>query len=305
MGAFVHDWDNLRFFLAVERAGTLAGAGAKLGLNATTVGRRLTSLEETLRARLFDRTPDGFVLTGAGESLLPVAERIEAEFLALDREVAGADQSLTGRVRLTATEMLATRFIAPHLALFRERYPQLELDLICSTRVFNLGRREADIALRLARPREENLIIKKLADVHLGLYATHEYLELRGTPDDPDATLAGHDVILFAESRPFAKENAWFEPRLDGARIVLRSDSVSSMYSAVTAGVGLAMLPRQVADRDPRLVRIESRTAPEPRRIWQMIHRDLQGNARVRAVLDFLGEVLGREAPHYEPTIPD
>ena len=292
------DWDDLRYFLAIHRAGTLAKAAAELSINATTVGRRLTNLEERVEARLFDRTPDGYVLTLTGRDLLPRAERMEAEALGVARAITGRDQRPVGSVRLSATEMIVTRFIAPHLARFRERYPELTLELECTNRVVSLGRREADVALRLARPREDDVVTRRLASVPVALYAAHRYLERCGAPTDPERSLAGHSVILFADSRAFALENDWMAQRLDGAQLALRSDSVSSIYSAAVHGVGIALLPSAVADLDGRLVRLETDTAPEPRVIWQAVHRDLQRSARVRAVLEFLSEVLS--ATHTE-----
>jgi DNA-binding transcriptional LysR family regulator len=289
------DWDDLRYFLAVHRQGTLARAASELGINATTVGRRLAVLEERVQARLFDRTPDGYVLTPSGRDLLPHAERIEAETQGIEREVFGADQRHAGSVRVTVTEMLATRFIAPHLPRFFARYPDITLDLECTNRTVSLSRREADIALRLARPREDNVVTRRMASIPLALYASRGYLERRGTPPDPESSLSGHDAILFADSRLFRLENAWLVPRLDGAKIALRSDSVSSIYSAAVAGLGVALLPRAVADSDAELVGIETQTAPEPRVIWQAVHADLQRSARIRAVLDFLTEIV---SPH-------
>lgn len=287
------DWDDLRYFLAVERAGTLIRAATQLGINPTTVGRRLTALEETIGAKLFDRTPDGYTLTPAGSDLLTHAERMESEALELERRVMGSDRRLSGVVRLTATEMLATRFIAPALGRFHERYPQLLLDLHCTNRPVSLGRREADIALRLARPREENVITRRLASIRLGLYAAEEYLARFGMPPCPDESLAGHRLILFASSRTFRLENDWLEARRDGAAIALRSDSVSSVYSAAVAGVGIALLPRSVADAEDRLTPILTRASPEPRIVWQTVHADLQHNARIRCVLEFLEKLLG------------
>ena len=290
------DWDDLRYFLAIQRSGTLARAASVLGINATTVGRRLTALEERVNARLFDRTPEGYVLTSAGHDLLPRAERMEEEALALEREVLGADQRPAGSVRVTATEMIGTRFIMPHVPRFRAQHPLIALELECSNRTVSLTRREADIALRLARPREENVVTRKLADIPLALYAAPSYLEKQGTPEDPDATLRDHELVLFAASRLFRVENEWFAPRLEGARIALRSDSVSSIYAATVAGVGIALLPRAAADRDPALCRIPTTSAPEPRVIWQTVHADLQRSARVRAVLNFLTEILASAA---------
>lgn len=290
------DWDDVRYFLMLQRHGTLAAAGAALKLDPTTVGRRLMKLEEELGARLFDRTPTGYVLTEAGHRLLPRAERIEREALGVEREVAGEDQKLEGLVRLTATEMLTTRFIAPHLRRFRERYPEIQLELQCTNLDVNLARREADIALRLARPTQEDLIIKRLSFIDLGLYASLGYVNRFGLPRE---SLAGHHMILFVNTRPFRRENDWLEARMDGARVALRSDSVSAIYSATVAGAGVALLPCLVADHDHELVRVPLEGAPEPRQIWQAVHKDLRDSARIRVVLDFLGRIL---TPVQEPS---
>ena len=288
------DWDDLRVFLAVHRTGALARAASELGVNPTTVSRRMGTLEERLGVRLFDRRSDGWVLSPEGRDLVPHAERMESEAIAAERRVAGADQRLSGTVRVTATEMLVTRFITRSLPRFAERYPEITLDLHCTSRVVSLARREADIALRLARPREDDVVTKKIAHIELALYASEGYLARRGMPERPDESLAGHDALLFADSHAFALENDWFEERLDGARIVLRSDSVSSLYGAATAGLGIALLPRAVAEADPALRVIETASAPEPRPIWQTVHVDLKDTARIRAVTDFLAEALGR-----------
>lgn len=290
------DWDDLRYFLAIHRAGTLAKAGSQLGINATTVGRRLSNLEEQVEAKLFDRTPDGYVLTMTGRDLLPRAERMESEAFAVQRDVTGRDLRPSGSVRVSATEMIATRFVAPHLQRLKERYPELTVELECTNRTVSLSRREADVALRLARPREENVVTRKLASVPLSLYASADYVDTHGTPPDPERSLHGHSAILFADSRLFTVENEWLEARLDGARVALRSDSVSSIYAATVAGVGIALLPCAIADGDAGLVRIATSSAPEPRIIWQAVHEDLQRSARVRAVLEFLSQVLERES---------
>jgi DNA-binding transcriptional LysR family regulator len=286
------DWNDLRHFLAVARGRTLSRAAAELRLNPTTVGRRLTALEDQMGTRLFDRTPEGYVLSASGVELMPRAERMEAEALALERDIQGADQREKGLVRVTATEMLATRFIAPRLPEFHERHPSITLDLHCTHRLVSLGRREADIALRLSRPHEENVVTKRLSAIPLGLYGSPSYLATAGVPQGPDTSLAGHRLVLFADSRSFRLENEWFDPRKAGAEVVMRSDSVSSIYSACVAGLGLAMLPISVAEVDPGLRRIPTQTSPEPRVIWQTVHEDLAKSARIRAVLDFLTRVL-------------
>jgi DNA-binding transcriptional LysR family regulator len=286
------DWDDLRVFLAIQRSGTLARAASELSVNPTTVSRRLAALEEKLAVRLFDRRAEGWLLTAAGRELVPHAERIESEAIAVEREIAGADQRLSGTVRVTGTEMLVTRFIARDLPRFAERYPEITIDFVCTSRTLSLSRGEADIALRLARPREDDVVTRKIATIELALYASHAYLAARGAPERPDDSLAGHDVLAFAASRAFSFENEWLERRLAGARIVMRSDSVSSLYGATVAGLGISLLPRAVADTDAALARIETSSGPEPRVVWMTVHRDLKDTARIRAVLDFLAQVV-------------
>lgn len=288
--AGVIDWDDVRFFLAIHRHGTLAAAAGALGLDATTVGRRLARLESQVDTRLFDRTAKGYVATAAGQRMLPRAEKIERELLSALRDVEGEDQRLAGLVRVTATEMLSTRFLSPNLVHFQKKYPEIRLELICTNRDLDLGRREADIALRLTRPQQDDVVVKKLYTIELGLYASREYAESYGLPKDGE--LAGHRVIAFADTRAFRRENEWLDEQTHGATIVLRSDSVSSLVSAAIAGVGVAMLPCKVADAEPDLLRIAHPGSPEPRIVWQAVHRDLVNAARIRAVLDFLGRLF-------------
>jgi DNA-binding transcriptional LysR family regulator len=292
------DWDDVRFFLAIHRHGTLAAAAAATGLDATTVGRRISRLEDALATRLFDRTPKGWVATHAGRRLLTRAERIERELMAAVRDVEGEDQRLAGQVRLTATEMLSTRFIAPHLSKFQRRHPDIELELVCTNRDLDLGRREADIALRLSRPHQDDIVVKQLFEIQLGVYASSAYLEAHGMPS---GSFAGHRIVSFAESRAFSRENEWIDENLHEAAVALRSDSVSSIYSAAVAGVGIALLPCQVADAEGGLVRIPVQGQPQPRVVWQAVHRDMANAARIRAVLDFLGRLFTPRADRKEP----
>lgn len=293
------DWDDVRFFLAIHRHGTLAAAASALGLDATTVGRRLARLETQVDTRLFDRTAKGYVATAAGTRMLPRAEKIERELLSALRDVEGEDQRLAGLVRLTATEMLSTRFIVPNLHRFHRRYPEIRLELICTNRDLDLGRREADIALRLTRPMQDDVVVKKLFTIELGLYASREYAKGQPLPDDGDFT--GHRIVAYADTRAFRRENEWLDEHIGGAHVVLRSDSVSSLVSAAVSGIGITLLPCKVADAEPELVRIPLSSAPEPRIVWQAVHRDLAAAARIRAVLEFLGRLF-TERPR-EPVV--
>ncbi len=214
------------------------------------------------------------------------------QMASLERAVAGEDHKLEGVVRITATEMLATRFIVPHLPRFTARHPHIELAFDCSNAIVSLARREADIALRLSRPHEEYLIAQRLSAIDLGLYAAPSYIDARGMPAHDAERLDGHRLLMFSNTPGFARENRWFEARFSHAVVALRASSVSAVYAAAVAGLGIALLPCIVADADLRLVPIPSERGPEPRSIWQVVHRDLQHTARIRAVLDFFARVL-------------
>lgn len=292
------NWDDLRYFLVLSRAGTLAAAGTDLMLDPTTVGRRVVKFEQRIGAQLFERRRGRYVLTEAGRLLLPWAERMEREAFGAEREIVGGDQRYEGVVRLAATEILATRFIAQHLPEFAKRYPSIELDLICTNGDVSLSRREADLALQLSRPTQEDLIIKRLATVPLAAYASTKYVERYGQPSEkPD----GHRLVLFAHSPAFRRESAWLEERIPGSTVAVRADSVSALYAAAVAGSGIALLPTVAASPDPDLVRIDLGGAPEPRQIWQALHSDLRGAARIRAATGFLAEIFSRRT---ETTAP-
>jgi DNA-binding transcriptional LysR family regulator len=191
--------------------------------------------------------------------------------------------------------MLATRFVAPHLSKFARRDPGISLEIDCSNEMLSLARREVDIALRLARPHEESLVAQRLTSIELGLYAAPRYAAEHPLPENAEASLTGHRLVAFADRPAFARENRWLAERFEPGAVVMRSNSVSSVYAAAVSGLGIALLPCAVADADARLVRIPTTRGPEPRWIWQIVHRDQQRTARVRAVLEFLSRVFRAE----------
>lgn len=171
------DWDDLRFFLAVARSGRLTAAARRLGADHATVSRRITSLEESLKAKLFERRPQGYALTGHGEQLLAKAESMETEALAIQSEIGGADMALSGTVRIGAPDGFGSTFLAPRFASLGKAYPGLELQLIAMPRLLSLSKREADVAITLAPPKEGKVVARKLCDYRLGLYASQDYLD--------------------------------------------------------------------------------------------------------------------------------
>ncbi len=286
-------WDDLRYFLEVQRAGSLTGAGVKLEADQSTVGRRLSSFEAKLGARLFFRTPDGFVATPAGERLLPRALQIEEEVEAIAREVSGEEARLTGNVRLTAPHALGACIVAPLLVDLGERWPGIDLELITDDRYLSLSRREADMAVRVGRPVDDpSLVARRLCALGNGVYAARRYVARYGRPGPG---FQGHRIIASEGSRI---EDAWVARNAAGARVVLRSNSTAVQVAAVEAGMGIAMLSSYQFWESKTVVELVS---PErldlQQELWLVLHRDLQHNARIRACADFLADALARLTP--------
>src|SRR5215213_966441 len=199
------DWDDLRFFLAVARAGRLTVAARRLGADHATVSRRISALESALKAKLFERRPQGYTLTAHGERLLTKAEAMETEALAASSEIGGADLAISGIVRIGTPDGFGTTFLAPRIAAFAAQYPDLEIQLIAMPRLLSLSKREADVAVSLAPPREGKIVARKLTDYRLGLYATADYLGRH-----PAVAAAGdlhdHEMIGYIDDLIFTPE---------------------------------------------------------------------------------------------------
>ncbi|OVZ58572.1 LysR family transcriptional regulator [Pigmentiphaga sp. NML030171] len=278
------NWDDARVFLAIRRAGTLRGAAALLEVDQATAGRRLAALEAALGARLFLRTPNGYVPTPAGELAGTAAERMEQAANQLQRQMQGLDDKLCGVVRVATSDTMASFYVIPALRALREAHPDIRVVLGTSTQLTNLTRREADIAVRTVKPTSPDLIARRLARRQIGVYASRDYLRRRGEPA-VDAALKGHDVIRY--DRPLGPLDGG---RLGGvsignARVALEVNSGMMMLEAVRAGLGLGELAVSTAQGDPELVRIwPERT--ERLDVWLVLHADLNRTARVRAVAD-------------------
>src|SRR5260221_5323689 len=192
------DWDDLRHFLAIARQGSLSAAARSLSVRQSTMGRRLAALEERSGAKLLQRTPRGYVLTPTGEAILGNVERIESEALAVERVITGKDVKLEGTIRVTAVETLAVEILTPIFHAFQEAYPGIALDLVTDARNLSLTRREAEVALRLTRPTQQELVARRVTDFSVGIYAAQSYLDRHGMPD-LTAGAPGHPRILVQE----------------------------------------------------------------------------------------------------------
>ncbi len=274
------NWDDVRFFLALCREGSVSQAGQALGVNHTTVARRIAAFEQELGTRLFDRTRDGYAMTQAAENMYDKALDMESYALAIDRAMYGQDAELKGRLKLTAPYDFANRIIVPALPLFRERYPCIELELLTTTGLVDLAAREADIAVRLTAKPPEYLIGRKVLPLHHGVYGAPHYIA--SMSEKPD-------VILFRSDHVMPE---WAEQNHPGASIVLRTDNLTTMRSAVVAGLGLARMPCYEGDSEPEIRRIDEPLTPSTWGVWILSHVDLRSTARVRVCREFLAEII-------------
>jgi len=281
------DWSDLRFFLELARTGTLAAAGRKLGVDNTTVGRRLAALEHDLGSKLFARTPDGLVLTAAGEAIRTAGEEMEHAVLRGEQRALGADRKLSGQVRLATTEMLGEMVVLPALRSLHARHPQIRVDLVTGTGRLDVARREADVALRYARPESGDLVARRAGMVAFGVYASKTYLAAHGRPARASG-FSGHDIVGYdAGIRHWRPGPLGAEPVRD-ARVVLRTNSTLMLLQAVRLGIGIGSLPCCLARPDPDLERVPAGAPAELDEVWLVVHPDVQRTSRMRAVIEAL-----------------
>lgn len=293
------NWDHLQVFLAVARHSQMLEAGRRLGLNHATVARRLDALEAALGTPLFHRRPNGSALTEAGEQLVPVAERIEAEVLAVAARMRAQEAEPSGTVRIGAPDGLGTLFLARELGLFASRYANLVIELVPLPRSFSLSRREADLAIGLDRPAHGRLILSKLSDYSLGLYAAKAYLDRAGTPESV-ADLAGHSAVSGVDDYAYASALDYTAFLQDRVARVFRCVGAVGQLEAVRAGAGIGILHDFAAAGLPDLVRILPETGFR-RSYWLMSHPDDHGSRRIAACRDFLTRRFREERDRFLP----
>ena len=287
-------WDDLRLVLAVERSGNLAAAATALGVNHSTMFRRLTALEKELGSKLFERLATGYRPTESGRRLLEAAERMETEAIALDRELTGRDTRLTGQLRVTCSETLAYRILIGEVSRFRQTYPGITIDLLVENKVIDLSRREADVALRATRPTQGDLFGRKLNDVRWGLYASADYLKGRAAPKRI-ADLEAHALIGWSESAPQTIAAAWLANAAPATAVGFRASGIVGQLIAAREGLGIALLPTYLAAAEPGLVRVLAPIRDLTSELWIVTHRSLKDTARVRAFMDIVGDGVKRQ----------
>jgi DNA-binding transcriptional LysR family regulator len=287
------DWDDLRFFLALARHGSLSAAAKQLHVAQSTVGRRLASLEASLGVRLLNRTPDGYVPTLAGQDVRQQAERLEAEAVALERSVSGRDTRLAGLVRVTCAETVATHILAPCLATLHMQHPDIMIELIPNPRELSLSMREADVSVRLKQPDQHDLVVRRIGSMAFGLYASSDYLERHGELEF-EAGCPGHHLITQLEDIQDATQTGWLTDLAPRARVAMQTSSHEAAVSAALHNGGLACLARFRADREPGLTRLTVPSAIPSAGIWLVVHRDNRQTPRIRVALTHVTEWVRR-----------
>ena len=284
-------WDDLRHFLAFARAGSMQAAATALGVNQSTVQRRIAELEDCVGRRLIERHLGSYRMTDLGEQLLPAAEGVEAAVASFERLLAASDQSVTGIVRLTCGSGLANILQrTPLIDAFHARFPGLRVELVTSDRFLDLSKGEADIAIRLGEPRDEALVGRKIADASWGVYAGHTYVERYGRPrsvEDLDRhIIVGCDGPI--KDYPGPRRLRSLAPN---ATITTRSDHWQGVLLALKAGAGLVPMPHWQGDREGEIVRvIDDIGLVLP--YYLVMHRDMQHTPRVRAFADFVASEI-------------
>lgn len=287
------EWDDVRVLLALLRAKNLNEAGARLGVDRSTISRRLGALEKALGARLFTRTREGLRPTAAVERLRPHAERMEVEAAAL-ANAAVAREVVSGVVRVATTEALGPFLVAEGLLGVRDQHPDLVVEVLGGNRPVDLARGEAELAVRIAPLRDASLKARCVARLGIGLFASPAYVRARGLPRSA-AALRGHDVLLPSGELGVLPEARWLAAR-PGVRVVFRSSSMPALVAAAVAGFGLAALSLPWGDREPGLERVMTLDDIPRRPVWVVTHAESAARAAVRVVADRVASIFARTA---------
>jgi DNA-binding transcriptional LysR family regulator len=280
------DWDALQVFLAVARTGRISAAARRLAVEHTTVARRLAALEEQLGVPLFYRTTTGYLLTAHGQNALPKAEAMEAAALALTARAREASGAMSGSVRVAMAPEFASHWLAPHLAAFRAKHPQIALHILVGTRQRDLARGEADLSIQSPRPRQQGLVAIRIARTSAALYASGTLVRAARWRVTSVETLQGQPLLIYAPAFQMLQEAKWFQPVLAAADVALETNSTHALVAAARAGAGVAVLPRFVARWHDDLVEVSDDVANHD--VWLITHPEFRRDPEVRAAADFL-----------------
>lgn len=289
-------WDLYRSFLAVLRLGSLSAAGRALGLTQPTVGRHISMLQSSLGGRvLFTRSQTGLMPTGAAHELRPHAEDMAAAAAAFVRMGSGNLEETGGVVRIAAADVVGVEVLPPILSEFRYQYPNTVIELSVSNQMADLLRRDADIAVRMVRPRQKALLAKRVGKVALGFHAHRRYLERHGFPERIE-DLAHHALIGFDRTLPFANLLKAVPLPVSRELFAFRCDNDLAQMAALRSGFGVGICQTAIARRDPDLLPLLSKQFKVEMEIWIVMHNDLRRSARMRLMFDHLAASLAQFA---------
>ncbi|WP_341889565.1 LysR family transcriptional regulator [Variovorax sp. YR752] len=277
------DWDDFRVFLAVGQAGSLSGAARQLGVNHSTVLRRLGALEARMAVRLFDRLPAGYAMTLAGEALRERLQGVGEQIDAAQRHLMGLDLRLTGVIRITSTDTFMAGLLGPILADFRALHPGIELQVVMNNLFLSLTKREADVAIRPTNAPPDHLVGRRAGHLQTAVYASKAYL----AKHPAKTPLAAHDWVAPDEGLSHLMQAKWLRAQVPPARIAARVDSLVGMTQLVKRGLGLGMLLCMLADAEDELVQVEPPREALDTQVWVLTHPDLKEVARIKAFTDF------------------
>ena len=288
------NWNDLVFFLELARQSRLAPAARRLRVDHTTVSRRIAELEKSLSVKLFDRKPDGFVLTEQGHRLFTIAERIEQEIGNVPQALGAEDMAATGRVRVVTMEGIGAFFLAERMAELAQRQPGIVVELVTERHIVSLTKREADIFISFIPPVGQRLLVKKLGSFRLALYASAAYVSRHGMPKDR-SELVQHTFVDYVEDLIAIQPVRWLLDVIDPLTVSFRSSSMHAQQNAIAAGAGIGLLPLFSAKQNPALLPILGDTVQVHRDIYLSVHEDLEFLTRVRTVTRYVNEIIQRD----------
>jgi DNA-binding transcriptional LysR family regulator len=276
------DWNDLRFFLTVARTNSLTKTANELKVSQSTVS--------SLRARLFVHHQTGYFLTDAGQDVLRHAEEVEGKVLFLESNISGSDLRPAGSVRLATAVTLASHLIIPELPRFKAQFPDIVLEIVTAVNTVSMSRHDADLALRLVRPEQHSLKIRKVGSMVSAVYGSEEYLRQHPAPESNP--LEGRSFITWDTSLSHLPSAKWLNEICPKAPCALVTNSVVSQIAAVKANLGLAVLPCYIASKNSEMVQVIATEKVHSEDLWLVTHANLVASARVRAVADFLVEII-------------
>ena len=284
-------WDDFRYVKAIADTRSLAGAAGALGVNHSTVFRRLGQIEQQLGSRLFERGRGGYALTACGEQMVELAERMGDDIVSFERRVTGQDLRPSGELRVTTSDVVLLHLLNDVLIGFRRAYPEIMLDIVVSNQRLNLSKRDADVAVRATYHNPDPLAGSKVARIAWAVFGP---VALAAEPFDPATDGRRHDWVAFADPVSIAKAMKWLKDHADEKRIVYKINSMVGLAEAAAGGVGIALLPCYVGTAVRGLAQLSAPLPELEGELWLLTHPDLRNTARVRAFLDFCADEIAR-----------